>query len=54
MAEVEIVVDDDILAETTQIATQMGLSVDEVLDILLRKFNTEGGFFFPVEPIEKH
>lgn len=34
------------LEEAQKIASQMGLTVDEVLDILLRKFNAEGGFFF--------
>ena len=46
MSEFEIVVDDDVLTETKQIATQIGLTLDEVLKILLRKFNAERGFFF--------
>ena len=47
MSEVEIVAEKDVLEETQKIAAKMGLSVDEVLDILLRKFNAEGRFFFP-------
>ena len=54
MSEVKIEFEEGVLEETRKIASQMGLTVDEVLDVLLRKFNAEGGFFFPVEPIEKH
>lgn len=49
MSEIEIIVDDDVLEETTHIATQMGLTLDDILDVLLRKFNAEKGFFFPVD-----
>lgn len=52
MSEIEIIVDDDVLEETTHIATQMGLTLDDILDVLLRKFNAEEGFFFPVDPKE--
>ena len=52
MEEVEIVVENDVLEETMQIAAQMGLTLDDILDVLLRKFNAEEGFFFPVDPKE--
>ena len=52
MSEIEIIVDDDVLEETTHIATQMGLTLDDILDVLLRKFNAEEGFFFLVDPKE--
>lgn len=51
MAEVDIVFEDGVLEKTQKIAAQMGFTVDEVLDVLLRKFNEDEGFFFPVEKI---
>ena len=52
MSEVDIVFEEGILEETQKIASQMGLILDEVLEILLRKFNAEKGFFFPVDSNE--
>ena len=48
MSEVEIELEDGVLQETQKIAAQMGLTIDEILTILLRKFNSEKGFFFPI------
>lgn len=47
--------DDNVKEETVRIASQLGLTFNSVVNILLRKFNAERGFFFPLalEPQEK-
>lgn len=42
-----ICVDDNIKKETTEIANQMGLTLDSVINILLRMFVAEKGFPVP-------
>ena len=49
LSEVKIGFEEGVLEETQKIASQMGITVDEVLNIQLRKFNAEEGFFFPVD-----
>ena len=49
MSTNSIRVDERTKAETVRIAKEMGLSFNAVVNILLRKFNTEKGFPFPVK-----
>ena len=46
-------VDEKTKAETVRIAKEMGLSFNAVVNILLRKFNTDKGFPFPVKLVPK-
>ena len=48
MSTCTIRIDDDVRAETTRIASEMGLTFNAVINILTRKFNAEKGFPFPV------
>ena len=48
MSTTSIRMDDAVREETTRIASEMGLSLNTVINILVRKFNAEKGFFFPV------
>lgn len=56
MATNSIRIDDATKQETTRIANELGITFNAVVNILLKKFNAEGGFFFPVKtepkPIE--
>lgn len=49
MATNSIRIDDSTKQEATRIANDLGLTFNAVVNILLRKFNAEGGFFFPVK-----
>lgn len=49
MATNSIRVDDDVRNETIRIAEELGLTFNGVVNILLRKFNEEKGFPFPVK-----
>lgn len=48
MATNSIRVDDSVRDETVRIATELGLTFNGVVNILLRKFNAAKGFPFPV------
>ena len=48
MATTTIRLDDGVREETTRIADEMGLTLNAVVNIMLRKFNAEKGFPFPV------
>lgn len=48
MATNSIRIDDAVKEEATRIASQLGLTFNSVVNILLRKFNEEKGFPFPV------
>lgn len=49
MATNTIRIDDGVKEETSRIASQMGLTFNAVVNIMLRKFNAEKGFPFPVK-----
>ena len=49
MATNTIRIDDSTKAEATRIADELGLTFNAVVNILLRKFNMEKGFPFPVK-----
>lgn len=49
MATNSIRIDDKTKQEATRIANDLGLTFNAVVNILLRKFNAEGGFFFPMK-----
>ncbi len=53
MATNSIRIDDHTKQEATRIAGELGLSFNAVVNILLRKFNAEKGFPFPVKLEEK-
>lgn len=48
MATNSIRIDDAVKDEATRIAGQLGLTFNAVVNVLLRKFNEEQGFPFPV------
>ncbi len=48
MTTTSIRMDDRVREEATGIAAEMGLTFNAVINILVRKFNAEKGFFFPV------
>ena len=48
MTTTSIRMDDEVREETIRIASEMGLTLNAVINILVRKFNAEKGFFFPV------
>lgn len=48
MTPTSIRMDDRVREEATGIASEMGLTFNAVVNILVRKFNAEKGFFFPV------
>lgn len=48
MSTSTIRIDDDVRDETMRIADQLGFSFNAVVNALLRKFNEEKGFFFPL------
>lgn len=41
-------IDKDVKEEATRIASQLGISFNMVVNILLRRFNADKGFAFPV------
>lgn len=41
-------IDKDVKDEATRIASQLGISFNMVVNILLRRFNADKGFSFPV------
>ena len=41
-------IEDGVREETVNIASQLGLTFNAVVNILLKKFNAEKGFFFPL------
>ena len=47
-------IDKDVKDEATHIASQLGLSFNMVVNILLRRFNTDKGFSFPVRLPDLH
>lgn len=49
MATNTVRLDDGVKEEAAAIANQMGLTFNSVVNILLRKFNAEKGFPFPVK-----
>ena len=49
MSTSTIRLDEGVREETTRIASEMGLSFNAVVNILVRKFNAERGFPFPVK-----
>lgn len=49
MVTAKVHLDDGVKEETTRIAAQLGLTFDEVVNTLLRKFNAEQGFPFEVK-----
>mgnify|MGYP002623525427 CR=1 FL=1 len=49
MATNSIRIDDSVKEETTLIASQLGLTFNGVVNILLRKFNAEKGFPFELK-----
>ena len=49
MSTSTIRLDDGVREETTRIASEMGLTFNAVMNILVRKFNAEKGFPFPVK-----
>ena len=49
MSTSTIRLDDGVREETTRIASEMGLTFNAVINILVRKFNAEKGFPFPVK-----
>lgn len=53
MATNSIRIDDATKKEATRIANELGITFNAVVNILLRKFNAEGGFFFPVKTNSK-
>lgn len=48
MATNTVRIDDSVRDETVEIASRLGLTFNSVVNILLRKFNAEKGFFFPL------
>lgn len=54
MATNSIRIDDKIKAEAIRIANELGLSFNAVVNIMLRKFNAEKGFPFPVKLESTH
>lgn len=49
MATTTVWIDDGVKEETTRIASQLGLTFNGVVNILLRRFNVEQGFPFDVK-----
>lgn len=49
MSTSTIRLDEGVREETTRIASEMGLTFNAVINILVRKFNAEKGFPFPVK-----
>lgn len=47
-------IDKDVKDEATRIASQLGISFNMVVNILLRRFNTDKGFSFPVRLPDLH
>lgn len=47
-------IDKDVKDEATRIASQLGISFNMVVNILLRRFNADKGFSFPVRLPDLH
>ena len=47
-------IDKDVTDEATRIASQLGISFNMVVNILLRRFNADKGFSFPVRLPDLH
>ena len=49
MATQSIRIDDKVKDEATAIAEELGLTFSTVVNLLVRKFNSDGGFSFPIQ-----